>query len=148
MPPRAPRAISKPGKKRGSVTDNMHSDAEKILSGVDRQKIKLLDSEENAEELAKYWPEAPAPCVVVVPGSKGHFVCIKHIADRLEATGFVLGLPYPHRPKLPGQQTLRQEAEMKRRQAKQDAALTEEQRERIERNKRQALEKLARRTSA
>jgi len=143
-----PRTTGKTNKKRRSVTDHMHSDAEKILYGADRQLIRLLDSDEDAEELAKYCPQALAPCVVVVPGSKGHVNYIKNIVDRLEATGFVLGLPYPHRPKLPGQQTLHQEAEMKRRQAKQDAALTEEQRERIERNKRQALEKLARRTTA
>ena len=140
-----PRSIRKPSKKRPSVTDAMATDAEKIVSGVDRQKIELIDSEEHAAKLAEVWPEAPAPCVVVVPGSNGHFNYIKAIHERLSAEGFVLALPYPYRPKLPGQLPLRQEAAMKRRQAKEDAALTKEQRDRIESNRLRAIAKLAKR---
>ena len=93
MPSRAIR------KRRSSVTDSMASNAQKIQSGVDRQLIELLDSETHAVKLAKLWPEAPAHCVVVVPGVRGHFNYICNIHERLLAEGFTLGLPYPHRPK-------------------------------------------------
>ena len=93
MPSRAIR------KRRSSVTDSMASNAEKIQSGVKRQLIELLDSEIDAAKLAKLWPEAPVHCVVVVPGAKGHWNYIRNISERLEAEGFTLGLPYPHRPK-------------------------------------------------
>ena len=138
-----PRSIRKPSKKRPSVTDSMESNAEKIVSGVTRKKIELIDSDEDAAKLEQVWPGAPVPCVVVVPGSKGHFNYIKKIHERLSAEGFILGLPYPHRPKRPGQLPLHLEAEMRIRQSNEGRALTEEQRERIERNKRLALEKLA-----
>ena len=77
------------------MTDTMASNPEKIVSGVDRQLIELIDSEEDAAKLAEVWPEAPAPCVVVVPGSNGHFNYIKAIHERLSAVGFVLALPGP-----------------------------------------------------
>ena len=67
------RAIRKSNKKRLSTTDSLGSNAEKIVSGVDRQLIELIDSDENSGRLRQYWPDAPAPCVVVVPGIKGHF---------------------------------------------------------------------------
>ena len=137
------RAIRKSNKKRPIATDSLGSNAEKIVSGVDRQLIELIDSDENSGRLRQYWPDAPAPCVVVVPGIKGHFNYIRNIADRLQAEGFVMDLPYPHRPKTPGQLPLQQEAAMKRRQAKEDAALTADQKKRIERNRAAALEKLA-----
>ena len=141
------RPVRKPSKKRSNVTDAMASNAEKIVSGLDRQLIELIDSEEDAAKLAAIWPGAPTPCVVVVPGSKGHFNYIKNIHERLSAEGFVLALPYPYRPKLPGQLPLRQEAAMKRRQAKEDAALTKEQQERIESNRLRAIAKLAKRVA-
>ena len=132
----------KPSGRRGSGTTGLASEAEKIMSGVERQLIKLLDSDsdEDAAELARVWPNAPPSCVVVVPGVKGHFKYIMNIKDRLAGEGFVLGLPYPHRPKVAGQLSLQQEAAMRRRQAKEDTALTPEQKERIEFNRRRALE--------
>ena len=67
------RAIRKSNKKRPSATDSLGSNAEKLVSGVDRQLIELIDSDENSGRLRHHWPDAPAPCVVVVPGTKGHF---------------------------------------------------------------------------
>ena len=129
-----------PKDSRKSPTDNMQSDAEKLLSACERQLIVILDTDTDAKQLHKHWPEHPSSCVVVVPGAKGHFNYIRNIAPRLEALEFVLGFPFPHRPKVPGQQSLEQEAAMRRRQAAEDAAITTEQRDRIERNKRRALE--------
>ena len=132
--------MPKSAKKRPSPTDDMHSDAEKLVSGCDRKLITILDSDSDAEQLHTHWPEHPASCIVVVPGPKGHFNYIRNTATRLEALGFVMGLPFPHRPKAPGQQSVAQEAAMRRRQAAESAALTPKQRERIECNKRRALE--------
>eukprot|EP00966_Prymnesium_polylepis_P212785 4928270-Prymnesium_polylepis.1 len=109
--------------KRKSVTDDMSSDAEKIMSGVERKKISILDSEVNEEELSRIWPEHPPNCVVVVPGVNGHFRYITFIQERLEAVGFDLSLSYPHRFKVPGQMTVEEEASMKKRQAKEDSSI-------------------------
>ena len=118
----------------------MQSDAEKLMSGCKRQLITTLDSDTDADQLHKHWPEHPTSCVVVVPGTKGHFEYIRNITPRLEALEFVMGLPFPHRPKAPGQQSIEQEAAMRCRQAAEDTALTPDQRNRIENNKRRALE--------
>jgi hypothetical protein len=125
---------------RKSHTDGMQSDTEKLMSGCERQLITILDSDTDTDQLRKLWPEHPTSCVVVVAGTKGHFNYICNIAPRLEALGFVMEPPFPHRPKVPGQQSVAQEAAMKHRQAAEDAALTTEQHDRIERNKHRALE--------
>ena len=107
--------------KRKSVTDNMSSDAEKLMSGVDRRLISILDSEVDEEELSKIWPDHPQNCIVVVPDIKGHFRYITSIPDRLISVGFDLSLRYPHRVKVPGQLTVQEEAAMKKRQATEGA---------------------------
>ena len=132
--------MPKATRKRKSSTGAMQSHAEQLISGSERQLITILDSDTDTAQLRTHWPEHPAACIVVVPGAKGHMNYIRNIATRLEALEFVMGLPFPHRPKAPGQQSIEQESAMRRRQAVEDAALTPEQRSRIEHNKRRALE--------
>ena len=124
--------------KRKSVTDRMSSDAEKLVSGVQRGLIKILDADTQSDELSKHWPDHPPACEVVVCGPKGHPNYIRNITDRLEALGFAFG-KFPHRGKRPGQPSVELEAQIKIRQAK-AADLTTEQRARSEQNKRRALE--------
>lgn len=111
-------------KKRSSITDSMKSDAEKILSGAERGKIKLLDSDMDRVELSHLWPDAPTPCVV--PVNSAGFNYVFKIKERLKAEGFFWDARVKlwFRPKLPGQLTLAQKA-------------------RSERNRAAALEKLA-----
>ena len=107
-------------KKRPSVTDNMCSPAEKILSAVDRKLIKILDSEFNGAELNKYWKSASPPllqpCIVVVPGPEGASKYIFNIRERLKYEGFRFdgGAKLWYRGKVPNQptlQTLQEQAE-------------------------------------
>lgn len=125
--------------KRKSVTDGMASDAEKLMSGVQRKLIKILDSDTHQAELRDYWPDHPPSCEVVVPVSRGHLSYIRNIADRLKALDFVPG-QFPHRVKAPGQPSVELDATIKRRQAKETAELTAHQRTRIEQNRLRALE--------
>ena len=110
MPPKTTIAKKK---KRSSVTDTMFSPAEKILSGVTRQLIVILDSDSDSAELNKYWKSAPRPCIVVVPGPKGASKYIYHIRDRLKHEGFRFdgGAKLWYRPKLPNQKTLQEQAD-------------------------------------
>ena len=57
--------------KRKSVTDWVASDAEKLMSGVERELVKILDADTQSDELRGYWPDHPFSCEVVVPGPKG-----------------------------------------------------------------------------
>ena len=125
--------------KRKSVTDGMSSDAEKLMSGVQRELIKILDADTQSDELREHWPDHPPACEVVVCGPKGHPNYIRNITDRLEALGFARG-KFPHRGKRPGQPSVEQEAQIRRRQATETAELTVDKRARAEQNKRRALE--------
>ena len=125
--------------KRKSVTDGMGSDAEKLMSGVQRELIRILDADTQPDELREHWPDHPPACEVVVPGPRGHAKYIGNIADRLEALGFAFG-KFPHRSKRPGQPSAELEALIRRRQAKEKVALTADQRVRIEQNRLRALE--------
>ena len=126
--------------KRKSVTDGMESDAEKLMSGVQRKLIKVLDAETQSDELRKHWSNHPSSCEVVVCGPLGHPRYIRNITDRLEALGFSLGHRFPYRPKSPGQPSVELEAQIKRRQAKEAADLTADQRASIDQNRTRALE--------
>ena len=124
--------------KRKSVTDGMGSDAEKLMSGVQRELIRILDADTQPDELREHWPDHPPACEVVVPGPRGHAKYIGNIADRLEALGFAFG-KFPHRSKRPGQPSAELEARIRRRQAKEKVALTADQRARIEQNRLRAV---------
>mmetsp|Transcript_3225 Transcript_3225/g.6989 ORF Transcript_3225/g.6989 Transcript_3225/m.6989 type:complete len:90 (+) Transcript_3225:792-1061(+) len=87
--------------KRKSVTDGKSSDAEKLVSGVQRKLIKILDADTQSDKLREHWPDHPPACEVVVCGPKGHPNYIRNITDRLEALGFARG-KLPHRSKRPG----------------------------------------------
>ena len=43
--------------KRKSVTDGMSSDAEKLMSGVQRKLIQVLDADTQSDELREHWPD-------------------------------------------------------------------------------------------
>ena len=107
-----PTALKGIRKKRPSVTDSMKSDAEKILSGVQRELIQLLDSDVDAVALRDVWPTAPRSCLVVVPGPKGHKSYIYLIRQRLKAEGFEFDGDSKlwFRRIFPGQPTLAQKA--------------------------------------
>ena len=125
--------------KRKSVTDGMASDAEKLMSGVHRGLVEILDADTQPHELSKHWPDHPRDCEVVVPGPNGHHKYLVNIADRLVALGFAFGT-FPYRHKSPGQPSVELEAKIKSRQAKETAELTADQRARIEQNRLRALE--------
>jgi hypothetical protein len=99
-------------KKRPSVTDSMTTNAAKILSGVERKLIQLLDSEADAVALQEVWPAAPGSCLVVVPGAKGDKSYIYLIRERLKAEGFKFDgeAKMWYRRSFPGQLTLEQKA--------------------------------------
>ena len=125
--------------KRKSVTDWVASDAEKLMSGVERELIKILDADTQSVELRGYWPDHPFSCEVVVPGPKGHFDYIRNIVGRLEPLGFAFG-QFPYRLKSPGQPQVCLEAQIRRRQMKETIDLTAEQRVSTEHNRCRALE--------
>ena len=103
--------IRKP--KRPSVTDSMHSSAEKILSAVDRGLIELVDSDASKAKLDEIWKLAPTPCVVVVPGPKGVKQYIYHIRERLKMEGFLFDgdTKLWYRPKRSGEMSLQETAD-------------------------------------
>lgn len=61
------------GKKRASVTDGMKTVQDKLMSAVDRKKVRFDDR-------GGFW--------VCVPGEKGHPSYIYNIKDRLKADRF------------------------------------------------------------
>ena len=122
------KSIKKPP--RHSVTAGMKSEAEKILSGVERGLLELLDSDDDGDLLSKLWPGAPTPCIVAVNTAK-QFDYVFAIKERLKAEGFLWDpdAVFWYRPKIHGQLTLAQKA-------------------RSERNRAAALEKLAKKRAA
>lgn len=114
--------------KRKSLTEDMASNAEKILSAVERGLIKIIDSECEPETLKNDWPCAPTPCLVILNIAEFNYAYL--VRDRLKGEGFEWDAEAKrwYRRKLPGQLSL-------------------EQRARMEKNKAAALQKLARRAA-
>ena len=111
MPPKT--TIAK--KKRPSPTDQMHNDVEKILSGVERGLMKLLDSDKDGAELSRIWPDAPKPCIVVVNTARFNYVY--KIKERLKNEYFhwAPGVKMWYCRKVPGQLTLQERADLYKR---------------------------------
>lgn len=70
-------------RKRGSVTDGLLTNKEKLESGVKRGLVSFKFSP--LEE----WPGLAAGYVVAVPGAKGHRAYLYNIRDRLKKAGFI-----------------------------------------------------------